>query len=203
MTQQRTRRDFLRNSAFAATAFGLAAAVGPGTSMATVDGCSRSPGYWKTHPEAWPATKADIECTPDYDDSCWPTTTKYLRIGYEDYTREELQTYLLEVKPKKGNKMVILVRALIAARLNQASRVDSDCLEHENYDWLNGLNVPAMSDKWISMNGGIYAGVTNDDVVKHWGKINENGYYVKDAELLYETLDDYNNGRLYCTYKCD
>jgi hypothetical protein len=193
MTQQRTRRDFLRNSAFAATAFGLAAAAGPGTSMATVDGCSRSPGYWKTHPEAWPATRADIVCTPHLDDRCWPGTEEYLEIGYVAYTRAELQDYLLNMKPK-GNKMVILVRALIAARLNQASRVDSSCLKASNFSWTT-LNVPSMADKWISMNGGI-----NGDV-KHWNENNPSG--LDDAELLYLTLDDYNNGRLDCTYKCD
>jgi hypothetical protein len=196
MTPQRTRRDFLRNSAFAATAFGLAAAVGPGTSMATVDGCSRSPGYWKTHPEAWPETREDIDCTPDGDYECWPGDDydEYLLIGGEYHDKEDLQDYLLNMKPKKGNKMVILVRALIAARLNQASRVDSRCLKADNYSWTDD-NVPAMADDWIGMNGGIYG------YVKHWNDNNPSG--LDDAELLYETLDDYNNGRLYCTYKCD
>jgi hypothetical protein len=175
MTQQRTRRDFLRNSAFAATAFGLAAAAGPGTSMASIRECSRSPGYWKNHPDAWPVDE--------------------LTLGGKTYNKDALLD-ALHRKPK-GNKMVILMRAYIAARLNQASDVDSDCLEHEKFDWIISYNVPEAVDNWLEekYDGDIEA------KVKHWNDMKLS--YVDDMELLYLTLDDYNNGRLPCTYKCD
>lgn len=162
---------------------GLAAATMPGTSLAgcTVDGCSRTPGYWKNHPDSW------------HDESMNEITS--LELGGTTYSKSELLNYLLYEKPKGGNKMVILVRALIAAKLNIAGGVNDWCLDDNEFDFLSRKDVVQAADDWIEMNGGIYA------FVKHWNETKPS--YVTDAELLYRTLDDYNNGRLPCTCPSD
>lgn len=190
MTRQTSRRDFLRKSAFAAGAMGLAAATMPGTSLAgcTVDGCSRTPGYWKNHPESWHY--------PDME----PIT--HLEIGCETYSKKELLYYLRNVKPK-GNKMPILVRALIAAKLNIAGGVNDKCLDDDHFDFLHGKDVVYAADQWVCANGGI------DKRVKHWNDVEllypyeYKRAYVDDNELLYTTLDRYNNGLLPCTCPSD
>lgn len=189
MTRQTSRRDFLRKSAFAAGAMGLAAATMPGTSLAgcTVDGCSRTPGYWKNHPENW------------HDEDMEPISG--LTIGYVWYSKNELHDYLLNVKPK-GNKMPILVRALIAAKLNIAGGVSAKCLDDDYFDFLRRLDVVAAADHWVYENGGISA------TVRHWNDVelihSDSGKpYVTDNELLYTTLDRYNNGMLPCTCPSD
>jgi hypothetical protein len=52
----------------------------------------RSPGYWKTHPEAWPVSS--------------------LTIGADTYTKEQALEYLLT--PGKGDKSYTLFSAVVA-----------------------------------------------------------------------------------------
>lgn len=58
--------------------------------------CPRTPGYWKNHPESWPVST--------------------LEVGGVLYTKEQLIA-MLET-PLKSNKNLILIKHLIASKLN-------------------------------------------------------------------------------------
>jgi len=62
----------------------------------SVSNCTFTQGYWKNHPEAWPATS--------------------LMLGTVNYT----QAQLLQIfnQPARGNGLIILAHQLIAAKLN-------------------------------------------------------------------------------------
>ncbi|MBI2215870.1 MAG: tandem-95 repeat protein [Candidatus Rokubacteria bacterium] len=64
--------------------------------------CPLTQGYWKTHPEAWPAT--------------------YLTLGGQSYTKAAL--LMLLDTPVKGDTSLNLAHQLIAAKLNVASGAD-------------------------------------------------------------------------------
>jgi len=64
--------------------------------------CTYTIGYWKTHPEAWPATS--------------------LTLGTVNYTMAELLAILNQ--PAGGNKLLILAHQLIAAKLNLINGAD-------------------------------------------------------------------------------
>ena len=69
--------------------------------------CPRSQGYWKNHPESWPVDA--------------------LLIGDELYTKDEL---LVKLKsPPKGDMELILIKQLIAAKLNKAAGADTDSID--------------------------------------------------------------------------
>jgi hypothetical protein len=69
--------------------------------------CPRSQGYWKNHPEAWPVDA--------------------LLIGGELYTKDEL---LVKLKsPPKGDMELILIKQLIAAKLNKEAGADTDSID--------------------------------------------------------------------------
>jgi hypothetical protein len=69
-------------------------------------GCTRTVGYWKTHPEAWPVES--------------------LVLGDEDYTKDEALQILR--RSSRGDASVILARQLIAAKLNFASGADGSAI---------------------------------------------------------------------------
>jgi hypothetical protein len=69
--------------------------------------CARTPGFWKTHPGAWPVDE--------------------LSIGSDDYTKEQLLVMLWQ--PVRGNMDTILIKHLIAAKLNVLSGSDADSIE--------------------------------------------------------------------------
>lgn len=88
-----SRRSVLRSGAAVAGV----AVVGVGmTGSAAATICVRTPGYWKNHPDAWPVDS--------------------LEIGGETYSIAELLA-ILDTKPK-GYKDIIMMRHLIAAKLN-------------------------------------------------------------------------------------
>jgi hypothetical protein len=62
-------------------------------------GCTRTIGYWKNHPEAWPVQS--------------------LTLGTVTYTQAQLLSIFNQ--PVKGNGLVSLAQQLIAAKLNQLS----------------------------------------------------------------------------------
>lgn len=64
-----------------------------------VGGCTRTQGYWKTHPSAWPVSG--------------------LTIGGVEYTKQQLIGFLKT--PPRGDASVILGHQLVAALLNEAS----------------------------------------------------------------------------------
>jgi hypothetical protein len=66
-------------------------------------GCTRSHGYWKHHPEAWPVAS--------------------LELGSQSYTKAELLALLR--RPIHGDASLILARQLIAAKLNVAAGADA------------------------------------------------------------------------------
>ena len=69
--------------------------------------CPRSQGYWKNHPEAWPVDA--------------------LLIGGELYTKDEL---LVKLKsPPRGDMELILIKQLIAAKLNKEAGADTDSID--------------------------------------------------------------------------
>jgi hypothetical protein len=95
--------------------------------------CTRTPGYWKTHPEAWPVDS--------------------ITIGGITYTKEEALEILWT--PERGDKSKTLFRALVAAELNRMSGTDVSCVESEMaaaHDWLMMhpacSNVRGSSEAW-------------------------------------------------------
>ena len=66
------------------------------------EGCPRTPGYWKNHPDAWPVDS--------------------LTIGGKVYTMAELMTLLKT--PVRTDASLILAHQLIAAKLNLADGTD-------------------------------------------------------------------------------
>jgi hypothetical protein len=97
--------------------------------------CTRTPGYWKTHPDDWPVDSIDI--------------------GGRTYTKDEAIAILWT--PERGDKTRTLFRALLAAKLNALAGTDVSCVSGEmDYAdmWLAvyevGSNVRGDSDAWYS-----------------------------------------------------
>jgi hypothetical protein len=70
------------------------------------DGCTRTQGYWKTHPKAWPME--DIV------------------IGGKEYEKDDAIKILK--KPVKEDMTIAMFYQLVAAKLNVASGTDSSCI---------------------------------------------------------------------------
>jgi hypothetical protein len=81
---------------------GLLAAL-PGSVEAQETGCTLTQGYWKNHPEAWPADA--------------------MTLGGVGYTKEQLIQILST--PPRGDATYILAHQLIAAKLNVMTGADS------------------------------------------------------------------------------
>lgn len=150
-----SRRALLRKGAAASgvTAVGLAASTG--TSLAGCarhDICPRSPGYWKHH---WPGNKT-------------------IEIAGCTLSRSEAQAILNT--PKRGNKCLIMLFQLIAAKVNLAAGAPS-CPELETA--LSGAEAFVKDNDCLDGN-------CNVGETRRW-----NG-----AERHKDTLDAYNNDRL-------
>jgi len=76
------------------------------TTAAQVQNCTFTIGYWKTHPEAWPATS--------------------LTLGTVNYTAAQLLSILNE--PAGGNGLLILAHQLIAAKLSILNGADASAV---------------------------------------------------------------------------
>jgi hypothetical protein len=85
------------------------AAVLGDTDLPEDDDGTRTPGYWKNHPKAWPVG--------------------YLALGGAEYPKQRCIEMLGE--PARGDHSVILRRALIAAKLNVADGCDGGCVAIE------------------------------------------------------------------------
>ena len=91
-----------------------------------------TPGYWKNHPEAWPAS---------------------ITIGGVTYTKAQA---LAIMDLPDGDKTVTLFRSLVAATLNVLSGSDQSCIAStiaSANDWMAtygpaGANVKASSLAW-------------------------------------------------------
>jgi len=68
--------------------------------------CTRTPGYWKTHPEAWPVEE--------------------ITIGGTTYSKDDAIALLW--LPEAGDKTKTVFRALVAAVLNVESGSSTDCI---------------------------------------------------------------------------
>jgi hypothetical protein len=82
----------------------LAAVTQPVLGSEGGEGCTRTQGYWKNHPNAWP--------------------TSSLTLGGLTYTKAQLLAILKT--PTQGNGAVSLMRQLIAAKLNVIATGISD-----------------------------------------------------------------------------
>ena len=67
----------------------------------------RSQGYWSTHPDAWPVST--------------------IRLGNYTYTKQVL--LMLLKSPTRGDASLIMLRHLVAAKLNIAAGADNDAYE--------------------------------------------------------------------------
>jgi hypothetical protein len=91
-----------------------------------------TPGYWKNHPEAWPAT---------------------ITIGGSEYDRDTAISWLKRVGKDKTTTMF---SSLVSAKLNVMMGNESDCVDDTIAaadDWMAaygpvGRNVPASSAAW-------------------------------------------------------
>jgi hypothetical protein len=79
----------------------------PTPSPSPVPVCTRTQGYWKTHPDQWPVD--------------------HLLLGLEDYTQDELLAIL--DAPSVDDASLILGRQQIAAKLNLAAGADGSQIE--------------------------------------------------------------------------
>ena len=91
----------------------------------------RGPGYWKTHPGAWPVTNIVIAGTNYASSNAW------------------------QLFANGPDKSLTLFRQLLAALLNEAAGADTSCITQELADaeaWLEdfpvGSNVRGSSDAW-------------------------------------------------------
>jgi hypothetical protein len=103
-------------------------------------GCTRTPGFWKNHPEAWPV--------------------EMITVGGVTYTKDAAIAIIKT--PERGDKTYTLFRAFVAARLNQFVGADTSCpipprwtvqdLIWQADDWLMyhppGDGVRGSSDAW-------------------------------------------------------
>lgn len=95
--------------------------------------CTRTPGYWKTHPDAWPVEE--------------------VTIGGTTWSKEDAIDLLWQ--PERGDKSKTLFRALVAAKLNEFNGTDVSCVSDEMSDadgWLAEYpvcsDVRGSSDAW-------------------------------------------------------
>jgi hypothetical protein len=100
--------------------------------------CTGTPGYWKNHPEAWPADE--------------------LVVGDTEYTKAEAIAWL--DAPVKGDKSITMFKALVAAMLNKLHGCCTSCIcdtINEADDWLYnfpvGSGVRANSEAWQYSHG--------------------------------------------------
>jgi len=110
--------------------------------------CSRTPGYWKTHPEAWPVEE--------------------ITIGGTTYSKDDAIDLLW--LPERGDKSKTVFRALVAARLNNFNGTDTSCVSQEILDadaWMAAhpvcSNVSGNSDAWSGSERGETLATTLDD----------------------------------------
>ncbi|MCK4817127.1 hypothetical protein KA005_15260 [bacterium] len=123
---------------------------GPGTG---------TPGYWKTHPDAWPV--------------------EAISIGGVSYTKDEAIGNMW--MPEKGDKTFTMFRALVAAKLNVLVSNDASCIEDTIADadaWMAGYpvgsGVKGNSDAWQEgeplyfdlddYNNGLLCALSRDDL---------------------------------------
>jgi len=103
-------------------------------SIADEDGptdCTRTQGYWKNHPDAWPVDS--------------------LTLGNVTYTEDELLDIFHQ--PVQGNGLIALAHQLIAAKLNVASGADDtqigDAIDDAD-DLIGDLVVPPIGDGYLA-----------------------------------------------------
>ena len=78
----------------------------PSATETPAEGCVRSQGFWKTHPEEWPVDT--------------------LTLGSQTYSQAELLALLS--MPVRGDATLILAKQLIAAKLNIADGADGSAI---------------------------------------------------------------------------
>lgn len=125
------------------TCTGYGTSTGPGSpvtvssnpaecSYPTGEGCTRTPGYWKNHPEEWPVEE--------------------IVIGGVTYSKEDAIALLKT--PVKKDKRRTMFNALVAAKLNVISGADASCITaiiSAADAWMvtnGGSPVPASSGAW-------------------------------------------------------
>jgi hypothetical protein len=104
----------------------------------------------------------------------WPDD--WITIGGQDYTKERAIEFL--GTPVKGDKCYTMFKALVAAKLNLAAGNRTYCVKKTIHD----------ADHWMKCNGCLVDGEV---------KANSPAWQ-KEGECLYEVLDAYNNGDLFC-----
>jgi hypothetical protein len=102
----------------------------------------------------------------------WPV--EEISIGGVSYLKDEAIGYMQ--MPDAGDKTYTMFSALVAAKLNVLIGNDSSCI----------ADTIAAADAWMADYGPIGSGVAAGGKHSPW----------RVGEPLYETLDDYNNGKL-------
>lgn len=154
--------------------FGCQQMEEPTSSLKTTDaklfhgGCTYTPGWYKNHFEQWPVWDTG---TPGHETD--------IKLGATWYTREEALSILKQ--PTKGNGLVILGRAYIAARINvfRLTAIEG-FVPQEVLDAINDAHFLA---------GSLVIPPVGSDKVKP--------NFVKDEVSLQDVatlLDDFNNG---------
>ncbi|MCK4560190.1 MAG: hypothetical protein KAV45_10425 [Calditrichia bacterium] len=132
------------------------------------DGCTLTPGYWKTHSDYGPAPYDETWAEIGGEIPPCEENTPFFNSGKSYYQ-------VLWTPPKKGNAYYILAHAYIAAELNRLNLSEADFTDAEEaFDQATGLfeveaNTPGV-------------------IVKLKGKDRE--VWIDLAEIL----DNYNNG---------
>lgn len=150
-----SRRELLRKGALAGSASAVGLATFSGTSLAGCmkhDICPRSPGYWKHH---WPGSET---------------------ISIAGCTLDRTKAQAILNTPKNGNKCLIVLFQLIAAKVNLAAGAPS-CPELRTA--ISG------AERFVASNNCL-DGSCDVGEARRWG----------GAEQYKDTLDAYNNDRL-------
>lgn len=182
-----SRREVLRLTSGTTAFVGLAGVSGLATGQRSK--CPKSLGYWKTHPDQWPQTSAEGSAL--WFCSRWHTKADLIE--------------LLE-RPPKGNTALLLVKQLIAAKLNTWNGASS-CITLSDRTWpvldecavaTEGnsvdnyrLELVCSAQRWLEASG-----FCENKKVGSWtvSVDQDDGSVSIDGEALKDALDAYNNG---------
>jgi hypothetical protein len=126
-----------------------------------------TPGYWKNHPDAWPVDG--------------------ITIGGVYWCKDD--AIAIMDQPVKGNKVITLFKALVAAKLNRWNGCSFKCV----------YCCVSAGDWWMGEYGYEY---DNGNVSLSTVHANSNEWTCP-GENIYFCLDDYNNGLLPCAQSRD
>lgn len=179
-----TRRELLKKGAVLAGASATGIAATSGTAVAGCTGmtkCVRTQGYWKNHLESW------------------VTGTSYSHVHICGRTilfagnKNTLNKYIFGM-PSRGNKLHILGKQYLAAKLNLAHGAENCRVKDEKrvYDYVKRAENYLNQENGVATKGG-----NGNDFC-----FPSSQQWPGDAEMVKNVLERYNQGKL-CAPPCE